>query len=290
MSTSEWIQVYGGDLQVALFFGLFMLLAVAERLRPSRPGGLERRGRWPANIGLTVLNLIVLGALPVSFITAAHWASTQGWGVLHLVALPVSLAVLVNLLLRGLLSFLTHFLMHKVPVLWRIHRVHHLDTDLDVSSTVRFHPIEFIISLCIGIPCVVIVGFSPWMLVLYELFDVCVTLWTHSNLRLPAGVDRILHYVITTPNLHRIHHSTWQPETDSNFSAVFPVWDIIFGTFRPTPRTDPDIMPLGLEEVRGPRANRLAWLLVSPFYKKLTDAPIDAPAAGLTPIREVGGQ
>ena len=117
MSTSEWIQVYGGDLQVALFFGLFILLAVAERLIPNRPGGLARRGRWPANIGLTVLNLIVLGALPISFIAAAQWAQTQGWGVLHQVALPVSLALLVNLLLRGLLSFLTHFLMHKVPML-----------------------------------------------------------------------------------------------------------------------------------------------------------------------------
>ena len=143
----------------------------------------------------------------------------------------------------------------------------------------RFVRMEFIVGLCIGIPFVVIVGFSPWMLVLYELFDVCVTLWTHSNLRLPAGVDRILHYVIATPTLHRIHHSTWQRETDSNFSAVFPVWDIIFGTFRPTPRTDPDIMPLGLEEVRGSRANRLPWLLVSPFYKQLTDAPIDTPTA-----------
>ena len=130
MSTSEWIYTYGADLQVALFFGLFVLFAVAERLIPRRTGDLERRGRWPANIGFTVLNLIVLGALPVSFIAAAQWAQSQGWGVLHLVALPVSLAVVVNLLLRGLLSFLTHLLMHKVPALWRIHRVHHLDTEL----------------------------------------------------------------------------------------------------------------------------------------------------------------
>jgi sterol desaturase/sphingolipid hydroxylase (fatty acid hydroxylase superfamily) len=289
MNTSEWIQVYGGDLQVALFFGLFILLAVAERLIPCRRDGLVRRWRWPANIGLTVLNLIVLGSLPISFIAAAQWAQTQGLGVLNLVALPVSLAVLVNLLLRGLLSFLTHFLMHKVPMLWRIHRVHHLDTEMDVSTTVRFHPIEFIINLSIGFPFIVVFGLSPWMLVLYELFDICVTLWSHSNLRLPAGIDRVLRYLIVTPNLHRIHHSTWQPETDSNFSAVFPIWDIVFGTFRPTPRTDHDIMPLGLEEIRGSRANQLLWLLVSPLYVKLTDTPSGAPAK-LTPIREVGGK
>lgn len=289
MSTSEWIQVYGGDLQVALFFSLFILLAVAERLIPRRPGDLERRGRWPANIGLTVLNLIVLGALPVSFIAAAHWAQTQGWGVLHLVVLPVSLAVFINLLLRGLLSFLTHFLMHKVPILWRVHRVHHLDTEMDVSTTVRFHPIEFIINLCIGIPFVVIFGLSPWMLVFYEILDVCITLWSHSNLRVPAGVDRVLRYFVVTPNLHRIHHSTWQRETDSNFSAVFPIWDIVFGTFRPTPRTDHELMSLGLDEIRGSRANRLLWLLMSPLYAKLTDAPSDA-VSELTPIREVGGR
>jgi sterol desaturase/sphingolipid hydroxylase (fatty acid hydroxylase superfamily) len=289
MSTSEWIQVYGGDLQVALFFGLFILFAVSERLIPSRPGGLERRGRWPANLGLTGLNVIVLGALPVSFIATAQWAETQGWGLLHVAALPVSLAVLVNLLLRGLLSFLTHYLMHKVPVLWRIHRVHHLDTEMDVSTTVRFHPVEFIVNLCIGIPFVVIFGLSPWMLVFYEILDVCVTLWSHSNLRLPAGVNRVLRYLIVTPNLHRIHHSTWQPETDSNFSAVFPIWDIIFRTFRPIPRTDCDFMPLGLEEIRGSRTNRLPWLLVSPLYAKLTDAPSD-DVAELTPIGEAGGQ
>jgi sterol desaturase/sphingolipid hydroxylase (fatty acid hydroxylase superfamily) len=145
------------------------------------------------------------------------------------------------------------------------------------------------VNLAIGIPLVIGFGFSPWMLVLYEVVDVCVTLWSHSNIKLPAAVDRVLRYLIVTPDLHRIHHSTWKPETDSNFSAVFPIWDIIFGTFRPIPRTDHDIMPLGLEEIRGSRANRLSWLLVSPFYSKLTDAPSSAPAAH-TKIQEIGGQ
>ena len=179
--------------------------------------------------------------------------------------------------------------MHKVPVLWRIHRVHHLDTEMDVSTTVRFHPIEFIINLCIGIPFVIIFGLSPWVLVFYEILDVVVTLWSHSNVRVFAGVDRVLRYFVVTPNLHRIHHSTWQPETDSNFSAVFPIWDIIFRTFRPTPGTDHEIMSLGLDEVRGSRTNRLLWLLISPIYTKLTDAPSDA-VAEFTAIQEAGSQ
>jgi sterol desaturase/sphingolipid hydroxylase (fatty acid hydroxylase superfamily) len=289
MNLSEWLLANGGDLQFGLFFGLFALLASVERFVPRRPAFANRRARWSANIGMTALNLVLLGALPLSFISVAQWASIEGWGLLNLIALPLPLALTTNLLLRGFLSFLTHLLAHKIPVLWRIHRVHHFDTEMDVSTTVRVHPMEFVVNLAIGIPLVIGFGFSPWMLVLYEVVDVCVTLWSHSNVKLPAAVDRVLRYLIVTPDLHRIHHSTWKPETDSNFSAVFPIWDIILGTFRPIPRTDHDIMPLGLEEIRGSRANRLSWLLVSPFYSKLTDAPSDAPAA-LTKIQEVGGQ
>jgi sterol desaturase/sphingolipid hydroxylase (fatty acid hydroxylase superfamily) len=286
MNLSEWLLANGGDLQIAVFFGLFVLLAGAERLVPRRTGHPQRRVRWPANIGLTALNLVLLGALPLSFISAAQWASIEGWGVLNLIVVPLPLAVSANLLLRGFVSFFTHFLVHKVPILWRIHRVHHLDTDLDVSTTVRIHPLEFVVNLAIGIPLVVGFGFSPWMLLLYEVVDVCVTLWSHSNVRLPAAVDRVLRYWVVTPDLHRIHHSTWQPETDSNFSAVFPIWDIIFGTFRPTARLDQDIMPLGLDKIRGSRANRLSWLLMSPFYPSLMDAPSDPPAS-VTTIRRL---
>ncbi len=259
---------------------------------PRRPGHAKSPARWLANIGLTALNLVLLGALPLSFISAAQWASIEGWGLLNLIALPLPLAVVANLLLRGFISFFTHFLAHKIPMLWRIHRVHHLDTEMDVSTIVRFHPMEFVVNLAIGIPLVVGFGFSPWMLVLYEVVDVCVTLWSHSNVKLPAAVDGVLRYLVVTPDLHRIHHSTWQPETDSNFSAVFPIWDMIFGTFRSTPRTDHHIMPLGLEEIRGSRANRMLWLLVSPLHGNLQDAPSDSSernrlAAELTPIQEV---
>jgi sterol desaturase/sphingolipid hydroxylase (fatty acid hydroxylase superfamily) len=276
MNLSKWFLTNGGDLQIGLFFGLFALLAAAERIVPMRPTYEKGGDRWRANLGLTALNLVLLGVLPISFISAAQWASNEGWGLLNLVALPLPMAVIANLLLRGFISFFTHFVAHKIPVLWRIHRVHHLDTDMDVSTTVRIHPLEFVVNLAIGIPLVVGFGFSPWLLVLYEVLDVCITLWSHSNTRLPAAVDGILRYFVVTPDLHRIHHSTWQPETDSNFSAVFPIWDIMFGTFRPNPREMQESMPLGLEEVRGSRANRLLWLLVSPLYGELRDAPNDS--------------
>ena len=170
-----------------------------------------------------------------------------------------------TLLARGFISFFTHFLMHKVQFLWLIHRVHHLDTEMDVSTTVRFHPVEFIINLIIGAPIVLAFGMTPWVLLLYELLDAVVNLFTHANIRLPSGIERVIHYVIVTPDLHRIHHSSWQPETDTNFGAVFPIWDILFGTFQTQTRTPQETMELGLEEVRDERTNRLLWLLRSPL-------------------------
>jgi sterol desaturase/sphingolipid hydroxylase (fatty acid hydroxylase superfamily) len=256
MSRPDWILAHGDDLQVALFFALFAALAVVERLLPRRPGPMDRKTRWPANLFLTFVNLMALGALPVSLVSAAVWARANGLGLLNRVALPAALAIAATLLLRGFVSFGTHWLMHHVPLFWRAHRVHHLDTELDVTKTVRFHPLEFAIGLLPGVPLVVLFGLEPWVLAAYELLDVVITLWTHSNVRLPAAVDRILRYAIVTPDLHRIHHSAWQPETDSNFGAVFPVWDLVFGTYRATPSVAFDSMKLGLDEVRGRDAQR----------------------------------
>jgi sterol desaturase/sphingolipid hydroxylase (fatty acid hydroxylase superfamily) len=269
MTIAEWILARGDTLQMVLFFALLPLLAVAERLVPRRPGPLERPIRWPANLGLTALNLAALGALPVSFLGAAWWAETRGWGLLHQVALPAAAAIAVTLLVRAFISFSTHWLMHRVPLLWRVHRVHHLDTELDVTTTVRVHPLEFLLGLLPGLPIVVAFGLTPWVLGLYELLDVAVTLWTHSNVALPGPLERALRYLVVTPDLHRVHHSAWQPETDSNFGAVFPVWDLVFGTYRVEPRDGHLGMRLGLDEVRGRDAHRLPWLLGSVARERL---------------------
>jgi len=134
---------------------------------------------------------------------------------------------------------------------WRVHRVHHLDTEFDVTTTVRFHPLEFLIGLLPGVPLVLMFGLTPWVLMLYEPLDVAVTLWTHSNLRMPAVVDRYVRYLLVTPDLHRIHHSIHETETNSNYGAVFPIWDLIFGTFCGSPMDGQERMKIGLAEVRG---------------------------------------
>lgn len=262
----QWMLAHAESFQVVLFFSLFALFLLLERWRPKRLGLHWRTKRWGTNLILTALNIVVLMLLPVSFFAVAVWAQEHGLGLVNFLPLPLAVVVVGTLFLRGFLSFFTHYLMHKVPSLWALHRVHHLDTELDVSATVRFHPLEAPVSLLIGMPLVVLFGLTPWVLLLYELLDASVTLFSHANLRLPPTVDRVLRYVIVTPDLHRVHHSSWQPETDSNFGAVFPIWDMLCGTFRTETREPHETMRLGLDDVRDERADRVLWLLASPFH------------------------
>lgn len=271
MTVPQWILGHGDALQGALFLGLLVALAGIETLAPRRPGPMNRLQRWPTNVFLTIVNVMALGVLPVSIVSAALWAEERQWGLLHQVALSMPVAFILTLVVRGFISFVTHYLMHMVPLFWRLHRVHHLDTELDVTTTVRFHPLEFLVQILPAVPLVVAFGLTPWALVLYETLDVVVTLWTHSNTRVPAGLERVLRYVVVTPDLHRIHHSAWKVETNSNYGAVFPWWDLVFGTFRPTSRDGHEGMRLGLDDVRGAKAQRPLWLLGSIVRDSLDD-------------------
>lgn len=240
-----------------------------EARRPARPPVEGRWRRWRTNFGITLLNIVVLGALPTSFVVAASWAQARQLGLMNMTPLPLAAALVVGLLGRGFISWVTHLLMHKVPLFWRVHRVHHTDTALDVSTTVRFHPLEFPLGLAVGLPLVLTLGLPPWLLLAYECLDMCVTVFSHANVDLPPALERALRWIIVTPGLHRIHHSTIPEETDSNFSAVFPVWDLLLGTMRTTTRHDPGVMPLGLDEVRDARSRSLGWLLAVPFRRGL---------------------
>ena len=263
----NWVIEHANEVQVILFFALFAVLLFVEVIVPFRRQP-SREERWKTNLALTVLNIVVLSAIPVTFFGTAVWAFGKGIGILNYWILPLWLTAAGTLLGRGFISFFTHFLMHKVPILWRLHEIHHLDTEMDVTTTVRFHPLEFVTNVIIGAPIVIVLGFAPWVLLFYEILDAGVTLFSHANITLPGWIDRWLRYIIVTPDLHRIHHSSWQPETDSNYSAVFPIWDVIFGTFRTDTRDPQRSMELGLEKVRDERVNRFGWLLWRPFRRK----------------------
>lgn len=267
MAATDWLLTNGGDVQAAMFFGLFGVFFLAERLVPRRSYAESQIRRRTTNLALLISTVLMTTLLPVSFITAALWAEANHVGVLNRVDVSVVAGVIITLLARAFVSFFTHWLNHRVPLLWRLHRVHHLDTELDVTSTTRFHPLEFVVNLAIGVPMIVLFGLSPWVLVVYEFMDVAVTLFSHSNIRIPKRLNAVLRYVIVTPDLHRIHHSSWLPETNSNFGAVSPIWDQVFGTFRINTREPQETMQLGLEERREPQASRLGWLLLSPFVR-----------------------
>jgi sterol desaturase/sphingolipid hydroxylase (fatty acid hydroxylase superfamily) len=259
----NWLLNSSEDFQFYLFFGFLFLLMAVEQFAHFRHQ--TRKKRWVTNFTITFIAIIVMMVIPVSFISAAQFAHNKHWGLFNFIKLNWIITGLLTLFLRGFISFFTHYLMHKIPVFWRTHRVHHLDTELDVSTTVRFHPFEFIINSVIGVPIILLFAFPVWALMLYELFDAVITVISHSNISFPKKIERIVRYIIVTPDLHRVHHSSYQPETDTNFSAVFPIWDIIFGTYKTKTREPQDKMQLGLEEVRDTRTNNIGWLLVSPF-------------------------
>jgi sterol desaturase/sphingolipid hydroxylase (fatty acid hydroxylase superfamily) len=260
-----WITQNAEAAQFSVFFSLLFLLGGIEALAPARRTALIRRQRWITNFGLTALNVVVLSVLPVTFVSAAIWADREGLGALNHFQMPWIAALAINLLARGFVSFGTHLLMHQVPLFWRVHRVHHLDTELDVSTTVRFHPFEFVLQLAMGLPLIVLLGLEPWILLLYESLDAAITVFSHANIALPPRIERWLRYVIVTPSLHRIHHSTDEREGNSNFGAVFPLWDLVFRTFRVRSAAAQATMSLGLHGDRGPHTSQFWPLLMAPF-------------------------
>ena len=286
MSLPDLLIERGESLQYIIFFATFLGLVLLEPVVRRRTLPKHQRHRWPANVALTLTNVLALGFVPVSFISAAFWADSASFGLFNQVSLPAWIVIPGTLLIRGFISTGTHLLNHKVPWLWRIHRVHHLDTELDVTSTVRFHPLEFMINPFIGLPVVVLFGLPAWILAGYELLDIAVTLFSHADIRIGENLNRGLRYLIVTPDLHRIHHSSWQPETDSNFGAVFPIWDVVLGTFRGEPRGRHETMQLGLEEEREPTSNSYLAMMSSPF-RRARRAPKD-PASPTQTVRPGG--
>lgn len=254
-------------LQYLVFFGLFAAFALAETVAPCDRRSPERLGRWSVNILLTVLNIIVMGAIPVSVIAAGDFAQASRLGLFNNFEAAPEVAFAAGLLARGFLSWGTHFLNHKVPFLWAIHRVHHADTKLDVSTTVRFHPLEFVFTTPMTLIGAVAFGIPPVALLVYELMDAGVTVFSHANVRIPWWIDRPLSLFIVTPNVHRVHHSSEQPETDSNYGAVLTIWDRVLGTYRRKPDAALAAQETGLTEVQDSRSRNPFWLLIMPFIE-----------------------
>jgi sterol desaturase/sphingolipid hydroxylase (fatty acid hydroxylase superfamily) len=254
-------------IRLSAFLGVLLVVAACEARAPKREQTVSRRTRWPHNLGLAALNtLIVRGALPLTAVGLAALAEARGWGLLSgRGSLPGWVVVLVSVAALDLAIYLQHVLFHAVPVLWRLHRMHHADLDFDVTTGVRFHPLEILLSLLYKLALIVALGSPALAVMLFEVLLNAGSLFNHANLRLPASVDRVLRRLVVTPDMHRVHHSALSIETNSNFGFTFPWWDWLCGTYRAQPAAGHDAMTIGLEAFRDPRCLRLDQLLIQPL-------------------------
>lgn len=252
--------------RLAVYLGILGLLMGAEMLTPRRALGQGRLRRWPANLGVAVLNTLLLRLVaPGAAVGAAIWASEAGLGLFNLVAAPGWLVVALCVLAFDLLIYGQHVAFHKVAPLWRLHRMHHADLDIDVTTGARFHPAEILLSLGIKVVAVLALGAPPLSVLLFELLLNATSMFNHANLALPDRVDRVLRRLLVTPDMHRVHHSWHRDETDSNFGFSLSWWDRLFGTYRDQPRDGHRGMTIGLADFRDPADLRLDRMLLQPL-------------------------
>lgn len=246
------------------FCSFLVLLAFLEARMPAFGQPPQREHRWPTNFGLGFINILLVTLAPITAVLAAQWAQDNGTGLFNAIATPWWIATIATVVVRSLAGYLLHVVLHKAPLLWPVHRVHHADTHLDVSTAIRSHPLELVLLFCTTVPLAVLLGFDPVALIVYESAEAVWALVHHANIRFPDRLDRVLRWFVVTPNMHCLHHSAWHRETDSNYGQLFSVWDRLFGTYSTAPRNGYDAMQIGLNEIRDERAWRFWWQLKSP--------------------------
>ncbi len=264
-------------LRLACFFAVLGGMALWEVAAPRRVLTVSKALRWTSNLGIVVLNTVLLRLLfPAAAVGMAAFAATQGWGVLNHIAVPSAWAVLASVVVLDLAIYLQHVMFHAVPLLWRLHRVHHADLDFDVTTGARFHPIEIVLSLLIKFAVIVVLGPPLVAVVIFEVLLNATAMFNHSNVRLPLAVDRVLRRVIVTPDMHRVHHSVEDFETNSNFGFNLSLWDRFFGTYRAQPIAGHEGMTIGIRTFRDPRlCAYLPGMLRLPFIGKVNDYAIN---------------
>jgi sterol desaturase/sphingolipid hydroxylase (fatty acid hydroxylase superfamily) len=253
-------------LRLAFFFGVFAAVAAWEVFAPRRTPFAGRAARWPSNLGVVFLNTLIVRAIfPAGAIGIALTANAKGFGLLNAVDLPFAIKAVIAFVALDLAIYLQHVLFHAVPVLWRLHRMHHADLDFDVTTGARFHPIEIVLSMLIKAAAIAALGAPAVAVLAFEIALSATAMFNHANARLPAALDRILRLLVVTPDMHRVHHSAIPAETNSNFGFNLPWWDRLFGTYRDQPAMGHEAMIVGIEAFRDPSELRLDKMLVQPF-------------------------
>ena len=246
---------------------LFAALALWEWRAPRRRLAVGRPGRWFGNLGILAVDLVAVRLLvPTAAVGVALLAAERGWGLLPALGAPYWPAAILSVIALDLTIWAQHYVFHHVPVLWRLHRVHHADIEIDVSTGVRFHPLEIVVSLMIKMTAVAAIGAPAAAVVAFEVLLNATSMFNHSNVALPAWAEPLARWLIVTPQMHEVHHSAERAETDSNFGFNLPWWDRLFGTYRATPAAGDDVV-IGLPAFRDARERKLLRLLTQPFRR-----------------------
>ena len=259
-----------GEPQIRLlaFVGLFAIFAALEVAFPRRRLVHSKSRRWFTNFTIVVIDTISLRIIPFGLaMGAAQWAQHNGYGLFNSLPMPFWLSAIFGFLVLDFAIWFSHWASHKVPVLWAIHRMHHTDVDIDVSTAIRFHPFEIFLSMAFKILVVTAVGIPAVVVLVFEIVLNGVAMFNHSNMRIPPKIEVWARWLIVTPDMHRVHHSIVHQETDSNYGFNLPVWDRLFGTYVAQPREGHENMTIGLSEWQDDRPMRLFWCLKVPFLR-----------------------
>lgn len=262
--------IFANEPAVRLGFFLTVLVGVAvwETIAPRRDRSLSRWIRWPNNFALMAFNTAFLRLLvPLAAVGLAIEMEVSGWGLFNNIPLPTWAKIVLSLLILDLVIYVQHVVFHAVPALWRLHRVHHTDQDLDVTSGARFHPLEILISMIIKLVAIVALGPPAIAVLAFEVVLNATAMFNHGNIRLPYGMDRLLRFFMVTPDMHRVHHSVIPEETNSNYGFNIPWWDRLFGTYRQQPSEGHLGMTIGIETFRTSRDQWLDAMLIQPFRR-----------------------
>jgi len=263
-------------IRLGFFFGIFALVAILEILTPRRVLTTSKARRWFANLGIIALNpLSVRLVFPILPVGMALLAQERHWGLLNNVAFPYGFKVAIAVVILDFSIYLQHVLHHAIPILWRLHMVHHADMDFDVTTGLRFHPIEILISMAIKVMTVAALGPPALAVLIFEVALNATSMFNHSNIRIPEKVDRVLRLFLVTPDMHRVHHSVIIRETNSNYGFNLPWWDRLLGTYKAQPDKSHEGMTIGISQFRDPKRLTFPWLLILPFVGDPGGVPIN---------------
>jgi sterol desaturase/sphingolipid hydroxylase (fatty acid hydroxylase superfamily) len=256
--------------RLGFFAAIFFIVALGEKIAPRRNLLKSRFKRWISNLGMQIIDVVVLRLVfPVFPVGLAVICAQRGWGLLNYYPITPLPALIIGVLALDFVIYLQHRMFHFVPVFWRVHMVHHTDEDIDVTTAVRFHPLEIILSLLFKIAAVAAIGAPPLSVLIFEVMLNGASMFNHGNIRIPLYFDRVIRMVLVTPDMHRVHHSVVVRETNSNYGFSFSWWDRLFGTYKAQPQEGHDKMKIGLNGYHDDRSLKLSALLTMPFsYQK----------------------